>query len=109
MKSEDLAGVHSSRPECRRLAYSLAAGAAAATTGATGADAAIVYSGLQDISIGSGYHQSIEVQTKYLPLSTIYGDILLKNYVFSGHPYQGLDIRYAPGRFVGFKSGNLYY
>ena len=94
----------------RRVAYSLAASAAAATVASSAAEGAIVYSGLQDISIDSGFSQTIEVQTTYFPLSTIYGDILLKNYVFNGGgSYQGLNIHYAPGKVVGSVHGFFSY
>jgi PEP-CTERM motif len=86
----------------RRLAYSLAAGAAAATSaGGASAEAAIVYSGPQNISIGQYASQSINLD------GDSFNDILLKNYVFFGGNYQGA---YAySGQFDAFKVGYLTY
>ncbi len=84
-----------------RVAYSLAAGAAASVA-ATSADAAIQYSGLQDLAIAQFSSQQLNLD------GDAYNDILLKNYVFGGGNYQGLYVNFAPGKAVGFFSGFGY-
>jgi PEP-CTERM motif len=81
----------------RRVAYSLAAGAAA-LSGARPAEAEVVYSGLQNESVAQGSALQLDVDD--------FGgwDVLLKNYVFGGGNYQGATVRYAPGQLVGFSS-----
>lgn len=85
----------------RRAAYSVAAGAAACAA-ASSTQAAVVYSGLQNISIGSGFATQIDLN------GDSQNDVKFKNYVFGGGPYQGGTVNFAPGRFVGFTSGNQY-
>lgn len=86
-----------------RGAYALAAGAAAATAMSAGAD--IVYSGAQDISIAQFSSLNLNID------GDAYGDLLLKNYVFSGGAYQGATVNFYPGKLVGFNAGpnNLAY
>jgi hypothetical protein len=84
----------------RRAAYALAAGAAA--VGATDADAAVVYSGPQNISILSGNSQTINLD------GDGFNDLLLKNYVFGAGAYQGATVSFSPGKLVGFTSGISY-
>lgn len=84
----------------RRAAYSLAATAAAGA--ATNAEAAISYSGLQSIAVGSGFSQNIDLN------SDGFNDVLFKNYNFVGGPYQGASVNFFPGKFVGFSSGLSY-
>ena len=84
----------------RRAAYALAAGATA--VGATGADAAVIYSGVQNISIASGNSQSLNLD------SDGFNDLLLKNYVFGSGPYQGATVSFSPGKLVGFTNGLSY-
>jgi len=89
----------------RRAAYSLAAGAAAGLV--QQADAGVVYSGIENFNID---------QRNYLPLGldgNNLSDIYLKNYI---NPYvgtqgnfQGAFVRFAPGRLVAKKVGNLAY
>ncbi len=86
--------------EMRLLAYSLAAGASAIAAGT--ADAAIVYSGLQNIAIGQFGSQNLNLD------GDAYNDILLKNYVFSGGNYQGAYVNFYPGKLVGFTNGLSY-
>lgn len=93
MKLED------SNATTRRVAYSLAAGAAASVAGT--ADAAISYSGVQDIAIGQFGAQSLNFD------GDAYNDVLLKNYVFGGN-YQGVLVNFAPGKVVGFNAGLNY-
>ncbi len=83
-----------------RLAYSLAAGAAASVA-ATNADAQIVYSGIQNIDIAQFGAQDLNLD------GDAYNDILLKNYVFGGN-YQGAYVNFAPGKVVGFTTGLSY-
>lgn len=89
----------------RRIAsYSVAA---AGITGATGvfsseAEAAIVYSGVQDIAINLGNFLNLNLD------GDVYQDIKLKNYNFFGGPYQGATVNYFPGKLVGFSSGINY-
>lgn len=84
-----------------RTAYTLAAGAAA-SMGTNVADAAIVYSGPQNISIASGNSQDLNLD------GDAFNDILLKNYNFGGGPYQGASVNFFPGKLVGFSSGLAY-
>ncbi len=84
-----------------RIAYSIAVTAAAGTL-ATEADAAVVYSGPQNINIGSGSFQQLDLD------SSGSNDIKLTNYVFTGGPYQGVFVNFAPGKLVGFSAGLLY-
>lgn len=80
------------------MAYSVAAGASA--MGAAGqADAGVVYSGVQDISINQFSSQDLNLD------GDAYNDILLKNYVFGGN-YQGAYVNFAPGKVVGFIDSN---
>lgn len=82
----------------RRLAYSLAAGAAACVASSE-ANATVVYSGLQNITIGPGFSQDVNID------GDAYNDIKLKNYVFGSGPYQGATVSFAPGKLVGFNAG----
>lgn len=86
--------------EGRMLSYSLAAGASAMAMGS--ADAAIQYSGVQNLSVGQYASQSLNLD------GDAYGDILLKNYVFGGGNYQGATVSYYPGKLVGFNNGLAY-
>lgn len=86
------------RRAARLSAYSIAAGAVAATGGA---HAGIVYSGVQNISIGQFGSQDLNLD------GDAYNDILLKNYVFGGN-YQGATVNFYPGKVVGFTSGFSY-
>lgn len=85
--------------EGRMLAYSLAAGASAVVAG--NAEAAIVYSGVQNIAIGQFSSQNLNLD------GDAYADVLLKNYVF-GTNYQGATVNYYPGQLVGFNAGLNY-
>jgi len=81
-----------------RLAYSLAAGAAAAAALSAGAD--VIYSGLQNLSINQFNALNLNVD------SDAYADVLLKNYVFSGGNYMGASVNFFPGKLVSFNAGN---
>lgn len=83
-----------------RMAYSLAAGAAAAA--AVNASGAIVYSGVQDIAISQFSALNLNID------GDAYGDLLLKNYVFGGN-YQGATVNFFPGKLVSFNAGGLAY
>lgn len=84
-----------------RASYALAAGAAAVT--AASADASIVYSGVQDISIGQFSALNLNIDGDY------YGDVLLKNYVFGGASYMGARVNYSTGKLVSFNAGPFGY
>lgn len=89
----------------RRLAYSLAAGAAAgaAAVGAPEAQAEIVYSGPYPININQFGALNLDLDE--------YGaspDIRLKNYVF-GTNYMGATVINYPGKLVGFSIGPNNY
>ncbi|QDT67750.1 PEP-CTERM motif protein [Planctomycetes bacterium MalM25] len=84
----------------RKAAYTLAAGAAVGAAGS--ADAAIVYSGVQDIPVGQFGSQDLNLD------GDAYNDILLKNYVFGGGNYQGAYVNFFPGKVVGFSAGLNY-
>lgn len=89
----------------RHVAYSMAAGAAACTTGgmATQAEAAVSYSGIYNIDIAQFNSQNLDLDL-YLG-----GDVVLKNYVFGGGNYQGASINYAPGQLVISNASFPYY
>jgi len=84
-----------------RAAYTLAAGAAASVA-VQDADAAVVYSGLQNISVTQFNSQNLNLD------GDAFADIKLKNYVFGGGNYQGATVNFAPGKLVGFTAGNNY-
>lgn len=84
-----------------RAAYTLAAGAAASVA-VQDADAAVVYSGLQNISVTQFNSQNLNLD------GDAFADIKLKNYVFGGGNYQGATVNFAPGKLVGFTAGNSY-
>lgn len=85
----------------RRTAYTLAAGAAACTA-ASNAGAEVQYSGIQNLSIDSGFSRQIDLNYD------TFNDVKLTNYNFTGGPYQGASINFAPGKLVGFTSGLNY-
>jgi hypothetical protein len=90
----------SSRDQLLRHSYAVAAGAAA--TAAASSDAAIVYSGLQNLSIGQFSSLNLNLD------GDAYGDLTLKNYVFGGGNYMGATVNFAPGKLVGFNAGLSY-
>jgi hypothetical protein len=88
----------------RRVAYSIAAGAVVGS--ATDAEALIVYSGIEDISIELGNFQSLQFDADE------YVDVYLRNYFYANpvpHTYQGMKVEFANGRFVGKRVNNLNY
>jgi PEP-CTERM motif len=85
----------------RRVAYSLAAGAAAGA--ATDGKAAVVYSGLQNINVSQFSSQNLDLDLD----GNI--DVKLKNYVFGTVNYEGASMPFVAGKLQGFKSGSLYY
>ncbi|TWT47552.1 PEP-CTERM sorting domain-containing protein [Botrimarina hoheduenensis] len=89
-----------SKATAQKVAYSIAAGAAAAAVGAE-ANAAVVYSGVQDLPIAQFSSQDLNLD------GDAYNDILLKNYVFGGN-YQGATVNFFPGKVVGFNAGLSY-
>ncbi len=101
MQVEQFASPSSQPSLKRRAAYTLAAGAVA-SMGATEADAAVVYSGPQNLNIGSGFSQTVNLD------GDGFNDVLLKNYNLSGGAYQGGTISFSPGQFVGFSTGLNY-
>ncbi|MBM3594416.1 MAG: hypothetical protein FJX31_01150 [Alphaproteobacteria bacterium] len=84
-----------------RVAYSLAAGAAAATAAAT--EGAIVYSNAQNISINQYGSLNLDLNLDGQ------GDVTLKNYVFSGGNYQGATVNYSPGKLMTFSANGFAY
>jgi len=102
MKKIKRKSIHATGPAVkRRVAYSLAAGAAACVAG-NQARADIVYSGLQNIAIDQANALNLDLDG-YLG-----GDLLLKNYVFVGGNYQGAKVNFSPGKLVGFSDGLAY-
>lgn len=87
----------------RRLAYSLAAGAASVAGAARQADGEIQYFVGQGINVGQGFRQTVDFN------GDDYADITLKNYALAGGNYQGLTVPFSPGLVAGFKAGTLYY
>lgn len=88
-------------PASLRTAYSIAAGAAAVAAGA--ANAQIVYSGVQDLSIGQFSALNLDLDLDGS------GDLLLKNYVFGGGNYMGATVNFYPGKLVTFNAGGYSY
>lgn len=86
----------------RHVAYTLAAGATMAFVG-TKAEAQIVWSTPQDISINQFAFQTLNLD------GDVYYDLKLKNYVFGGGNYQGAYVNYGPGKAVGFRPGGIAY
>ncbi|MEM6799420.1 MAG: PEP-CTERM sorting domain-containing protein [Planctomycetota bacterium] len=84
----------------RRVAYSVAA--AAAGSAASDALAVPFYSGVMDTNIAPTTANTVDID-----LDGNF-DILLKNYVFGGGPYQGATINFGPGRFVAEQNGFVY-
>jgi hypothetical protein len=84
-----------------RVAYSLAAGAAAAA--ALNAGAAIVYSGVQDLAISQFSSLNLNLD------GDASGDLLLKNYVFGGGNYQGATVNFFPGKLMSFNANGFAY
>jgi len=78
-------------------AYSLAAVAAAVAV--QSADAEVIYSGVQDISIAQFSALNLDIDLDG------FGDLTLKNYVFFGGPYQGAAVNFSPGNLVSFFAG----
>ncbi|TWT99439.1 PEP-CTERM motif protein [Botrimarina colliarenosi] len=88
----------------RRAAYSLAAGAATAFVGAD-AEGQIVWSTLQNLAIDQGNSLELEINGDV----GYYSDLILKNYANTNGPYQGITVRYAPGRLSAFRAGANNY
>lgn len=86
-------------PSSRIARYGLAATAALS---ATSASADMVYSGVLNTSIGSGFSLNLDFD---LSGST---DLRLKNYVFFGGPYQGASSPNFDSATVGFQAGFAY-
>jgi len=82
----------------RRVAYSLAAAASSGT-----AQAAIIYSGPQNIAINQFNALNLDID------GDTQGDLLLKNYVFGGGNYQGATVNFGPGKIVTFNPGSFNY
>lgn len=93
----------------RRVAYSLAAGAATAAVGinAAPADAAIQYSGLYNIALTNGLGP-LSLDLDYAP-GFFSPDIDLKSYSFGGVPYMSATVKYAPGKLVVSNASFPYY
>lgn len=101
MKSGHASDQGTAAKGARRIAYSLAASAAASA--ASDAQAGVVYSGIEDISIAQRKYQPLGLDGNGVP------DLYLKNYV---DPYvgttgnfQGAFLGFAPGRFVAKTAG----
>lgn len=86
--------------DARLTAYTLAATASAALASSSSAD--VIYSGPQNLSLGLGFSQSLNLD------GDAFNDILLKNYAFAGGSYQGASVLWFPGKLVGFNAGLSY-
>lgn len=85
----------------RQFAYSLAAGAIVGT--APEAEAVIVYSGVEDLTIAQGFFQHLRLDADGKD------DIRLENFVLQGGNYQGAFLPFYPARLVGKEIGGLKY
>lgn len=90
----------------RRVAYSLAAGAAtgAVGVGASDAHATIVWSGPYPITVNQYGYANLDLDE--------YGaspDLELKNYVFGGGNYMGAEVKFFPGQLVLSNSTFPFY
>jgi hypothetical protein len=90
------------RPSLDSNAMRAAYSAAAAVAVASAAQAGVVYSGVQNISINQFNSLNLDIDLDGS------GDLLLKNYVFGGGNYQGASVNFAPGKLVGFNAGLSY-
>lgn len=88
----------------RKVAYTIAAGATAACAAAE-AEGQIVWSTTQNLLIQQGFSQDLEINGD----EYYYSDLIVDNFVFSGKNYQGFQVRYSPGRVVGFIENGLGY
>jgi len=105
MKKSTQAKVH--RSQKLRVAYSLAAGAAASAFSPSTADAAVQYFAGTGIDVALGGSQNLSIDNEQYP---DYPDLQLKNYNFTGGAYQGATVKFGPGRLVGFVAGpNRFY
>ncbi|MEO1497829.1 MAG: hypothetical protein AAFV43_11830 [Planctomycetota bacterium] len=89
----------------RRLAYALAAGSAAGA--GSSAEAIVVYSGIEDLTIAQGNYLPLLINADDVP------DIYLRNYVdpyvgLTGN-FQGAFLGFAPSRLVADRINNLGY
>lgn len=96
-----MSSVIASEGRSMRAAYSAAATVAVAAAGSV--EAAIVYSGVQDISINQFSSLNLNLD------GDAYGDVLLKNYVFGGGNYQGATVNFFPGKLVTFSANSRAY
>jgi hypothetical protein len=94
-------GARASDLRSMRAAYSAAATVAVAAVGSV--EAAIVYSGEQNLSIAQFSSLNLNLD------GDAYGDVLLKNYVFGGGNYQGAYVNFSPGKLVTFSANGLGY
>ncbi|MEM1445580.1 MAG: PEP-CTERM sorting domain-containing protein [Planctomycetota bacterium] len=78
----------------------LSAYAAAALAG-THATGEVVYSGPQNLAIGLGFSQNLDLDE-----GGTSPDVLLSNYSFLGGTYSGASVQTYPGQLVGFTSTN---
>jgi hypothetical protein len=88
--------------EGRLLAYTLVAGAAALHGQNQQTVAAIEYFDIDDIAIGQGVTQSLDIN------GDTQTDILLKNQVFVSSNYQGASIPYVGGRLMATRPALIY-
>jgi hypothetical protein len=63
------------------------------------AEGALVYSGPQNISIGAGFSQNLNLN------GDAFGDVTLLNSSIAGSPYQSATVNFSPGKLVGFTAG----
>ncbi|QDU89415.1 PEP-CTERM motif protein [Pirellulimonas nuda] len=98
-QDRDAAASH--KTSSRRVAYTLAAGAAAGGLAAD-SDGAVVYSGPQDLPVAQFGALDLNLD------GDAYTDVLLKNYVLGAGNYQGATVNGYPGKLVGFNNGLAY-
>lgn len=92
-----------SRVASRRAGYSLAAAAAALGFGGANVEAAVLYSGPQDISVDLTKFQALKIN------GDEYVDLKLENYNFVNGKYQGAFAPFSPGGIVGFAQSGINY
>ncbi len=88
----------------KRVAYTLAAGAVAGSV-ASSADAAVIYSGVQNINIAHQSSYRLDLDQDGATDVELYNDVVFGG----GANFQSLAVFYYPGKAVGFTDAQSFY